>query len=446
MNVQVVVDSAHREDDGLAIVTINFEGESPRRLDLPVRDLVERFGEPLPVPLDLLILAAVCYALDKSVPRSATLDRWTREFDVFMPVSNQSIWTAAREPLERALNFLSGDVWRFTFQSMAGSCFRRPEWRSRSRPNALPRLDTVCLFSGGLDSLIGAIDLLASEQRRTVLLLGHYDMPGPKSQQDRLMPAIRKKYPWRAELHQIRVSQHPTKTAETTLRSRSFVFLAAAMYVASKLGPTVNVVAPENGLIAINVPLTPSRTGSCSTRTMHPYFLARLTEVLQTIGLQNRLETPFAFKTKGECLAECADPHLIEVLAPMSVSCSHAGRRQYWNRHQSTNCGYCVPCIFRRAALHRVGLDVGTAYGIDICTELTLDDQRDSANDLRAIGAFLAKRSSLSDIAAAIRAVATIPDIDRHAETAYRGFEEVRRLLQDKAQSRLRGHLAGIIV
>ena len=74
-----------------------------------------------------------------------------------------------------------------------------------------------------------------------------------------------------------------------------------------------------------------------------------------------------------------------------SVSCSHATRRQNWIRKSASHCGYCIPCIIRRAAIHKAGFDNGQDYGFDICEgELTIEDEK-SADDLRAMIDFINK-------------------------------------------------------
>ena len=61
---------------------------------------------------------------------------------------------------------------------------------------------------------------------------------------------------------------------ETTLRSRSFLFISMAVLVADSISQEMPVFIPENGTISLNFPLTPSRRSSCSTRTTHPHFLS----------------------------------------------------------------------------------------------------------------------------------------------------------------------------
>ena len=72
---------------------------------------------------------------------------------------------------------------------------------------------------------------------------------------------------------------------ENTTRSRSFFFIAAGLARAALLGPEAPLYVPENGVIGINVPVSPSRAGSLSTRTTHPFFMAMLRRLLDSIGI-----------------------------------------------------------------------------------------------------------------------------------------------------------------
>ena len=64
-------------------------------------------------------------------------------------------------------------------------------------------------------------------------------------------------------------------------------------------GPFTHKV-PENGLIAVNVPLDPLRLGALSTRTTHPFYIARWNDALDALGITGRIENPYWDRTKGE--------------------------------------------------------------------------------------------------------------------------------------------------
>lgn len=448
MNIEIGTDPSRRHEDGLAAISVRVPDlKLDYDLDLPFTKLYQRCGVPDAVTLDFLLLASLCYVIDKIVPRKSALDNWTRELEVEFPVSSPEVWQRVVGDLETALCFLTGDEWQMSFRKSDSALFRIPlRWGLQHRRMLVPGTGAVtatCLFSGGLDSLTGAVDLLAGDNQK-IFLVGHYDAPGPASQQESLFAEIRKQYPRRVGLLQARVSHKPDAALELTLRSRSLIFLALGIYAARASGSEVPLYAPENGLIAINIPLTPSRSGSCSTRTMHPFFLEKLESVLRGLGLTNRIINPFVLKTKGECVASCLNQPLLRSLVDISVSCSHGTRKQHWVRKEARNCGYCVPCIIRRAALYETGLDEGRKYGVDICAgELPIDDGGESANDMRAMLDFLCHRKTADEISHEIRAVAPMKNVEVYARMAERGFGEIRTLFHDKAKPSIR-QAAGI--
>jgi hypothetical protein len=56
-----------------------------------------------------------------------------------------------------------------------------------------------------------------------------------------------------------------------------------------------------------------------------------------------------------------------------------------WQGRSGQACGYCYPCLIRRAALHRLGWDNGVDYRLDAPAEPELLRQRVRGGDLRAM-------------------------------------------------------------
>lgn len=133
-------------------------------------------------------------------------------------------------------------------------------------------------------------------------------------------------------------------------RGRSFLFFAAGAFAGSGLGNQFVLYVPENGLIALNVPLDPLRLGSFSTHTTHPFYIARWNELLQLVGINGKIENPYWNKTKGEMVRDCANPNLLASLAPQSLSCASPTKGR-WAGHAAGHCGFCLPCLIRRASL-----------------------------------------------------------------------------------------------
>ena len=61
----------------------------------------------------------------------------------------------------------------------------------------------------------------------------------------------------------------------------------------------------------------PLRLGALSTRTTHPFYMARWNELLAALGISGRIENPYWHKTKGEMVGECANGALLARLRPI---------------------------------------------------------------------------------------------------------------------------------
>jgi hypothetical protein len=335
--------------------------------------LKARGVHPTEIGLDLLVLAAHVHAADTRISRAEqSQDSWTREIRLVVPVSDPNRWNAAAPTVKRTLDFLTGDYWTIGFR-------QRPERFAEiitPRETLLPPgFDTVSLFSGGLDSLIGAIDLL--EAGRIPLLVSHAGEGATSDAQNSLFATLKKHFSATA-FDRLRVWMlFPADlvqgvSSENSTRGRSFLFFALGVFAGTGLETDFVLRVPENGLIALNVPLDPLRLGSNSTRTTHPYYIARWNDLLGHLGISGRIENPYWAKTKGEMALACANPALLKALAPHALSCAHAANARHLGikGRGIEQCGYCLPCLIRRAAL-----DAAWGRGNDT-TPYTLQDLR----------------------------------------------------------------------
>jgi 7-cyano-7-deazaguanine synthase in queuosine biosynthesis len=359
------------------------------------REIVRDLGVPEPLASDFLSIAVAVYASDKVVLRMSQADQWTRSMRLHVPTAETSAWRGVSEALMEALRFLTNDRWDFRFR-------RDGEGPSGENELDLPNGE-VALLSGGLDSLAGAIDLL--EEGRSLVLVGHYDSNLLEPRQRFLFQRMRARYGVERVLYRpfyLRpLTARPTHARplpdarETTTRSRSLLFIAAAGLAASALRLT-RITMPENGFIGLNVPLEVSRLGACSTRTTHPHFLASLEAVLREVGYALEIRNPFALRTKGEVLTDCRNRPLLLELAPQTVSCAHpeVGR---WSGEGYGNCGYCFPCLMRRAALHGLNADDPADYRVS-AGDPAFVHSGSRADHLRALIDSIRRPSSRGDI------------------------------------------------
>ena len=171
------------------------------------------------------------------------------------------------------------------------------------------------------------------------------------------------------------------------MRGRSFLFFALAALAASAVGGDVTIHVPENGLISLNVPLDPLRIGALSTRTTHPYYLARFNDLLVAIGISARLENRYRHQTKGQMVQGCAERDLLAREAKNTMSCSSPNKYRFSrdeNRRKPQHCGHCVPCLIRRASLIRgIGQD-DTPYAVSDLDSRVLDTQKAEGEHIRS--------------------------------------------------------------
>ena len=332
---------------------------------------------PSEIGVDLLVVAAHVHAADTRISRKTeSQDAWTREIRLVVPVSDPARWTASHDILKRALNFFTGDRWEIGFRA-------RPETHGklvspvdhRAMPSSF---DGVSLFSGGLDSLIGAIDSLSAGE--TPLLVSHAGEGLVSKSQERCYDVLKAEFT-KSDFDRLRVWMSFAKgliddvPSEYTTRGRSFLFFSLGIVAGTALPSPFTLKVPENGLIALNVPLDPLRLGALSTRTTHPYYIERWNELLASLGIGGNIVNPYWDRTKGEMARECADTSLLTKIAPVTLSCSSPTKGR-WLKKTQGHCGYCLPCIIRRAAL----IDVDhTVYGIP-------DLKTQSLNTKKAVG------------------------------------------------------------
>ncbi|MNK75567.1 7-cyano-7-deazaguanine synthase [compost metagenome] len=356
----------------------------------PIPSVLSRVTTPLdPTAFDFLSISMAVTAADTFVNREIAADGWVRDIDLKVAVQDPARWQPVIPTLEKALRFLSGDSWRLSV--LSGGV---PPPASRPRVHykiKLEEAEAACLFSGGLDSAIGVLNLL--EQEHKLVLVSHA-YPNDASRQREILRHLPNPIP-RLPLHASPKGDLGTAN-DVQMRTRSFNFLAmgtlGAATIARRTGQRVPLFIPENGLIAMNPPLTSRRIGALSTRTTHPHYLGLMQQVLDGVGIPVFIENPFAFMTKGEMIRDCHQRGLLASFASKTVSCGK------WKRTHE-QCGKCVPCIIRRSSFHAAnvrGLKDGTDY-------------RDPAKDLSKVFDY---DTDLDDLMATMIASRRLPDLD----------------------------------
>ena len=384
------------------------------------------------IAVDLMLVAVHVHAADTRIARaSESQDGWSRELRLIVPVSDPGRWDSSIPIMERMLRFLTGDIWRVGFRA-------RPDGfevlaKPRPKPLIPVNFDGVSLFSGGLDSLIGAIDALKSG--RTPLLVSHAGEGAVSKSQKECFSSLKAAFP-SLKFDRLRIWMAFRKglvdgvSSEDTTRGRSFLFFSLGAAAGIGLGHEFTLTVSENGLIALNVSLDPLRLGALSTRTTHPFYMARWNELLKALDICGSIENPYWDKTKGEMVSACADAAILKGIVDRSLSCSSPTKGR-WDGNPQGHCGYCLPCLIRRASL--LG-DDPTSYGLDDLRKRDLNTTHAEGQQVRSFqlaARRLAKRPELARVLIHKPGPLTdYPDrLDAYADVYRRGLAEVDRLL-----------------
>ncbi|RWX44315.1 hypothetical protein H206_01834 [Candidatus Electrothrix aarhusensis] len=218
---------------------------------------------------DFNTIALAVVAADNSLTRKNSADGWTRQINLTVHVCNPSVWVPVKLELEKTLRFLTGDFWSLTFKEGGVSL---PVHQNRQL-NLLGTSDydedCICLLSGGVDSLAGAIDLVT--EGRSPIFVSQV-VRGDADTQRTYAEKIRSEshhFQWNHNVHL------PNDESEGSTRGRSIIFFAFAALAASAIqfqpGSPANIYVPENGFISLNIPLNSAEWAVSAPRPLIPF-------------------------------------------------------------------------------------------------------------------------------------------------------------------------------
>jgi len=329
-----------------------------------------------PLGADLIELCSYVYVADQTVTRGGVksfdyADRWRRKLHFRVPVRCPDIWNrlAVRDAVRDLLQFLTDDEYEFEFLPADSSTGLERFLLDEVPPEEGAEFEEVVLFSGGLDSLCGAVDEVLAGQRR-VLLFSHRPENRVFARQRNLCNAIRSRLPNpKATPYHFAATVNKGKklNRDFTQRSRSFLFASMAAVVARLFGLR-RIRFYENGVTSLNLPISPQMIGGRTSRTTHPQTLRRFARLFSLLfDTDFAVENPYQWSTKPEILQRLAILRHSDLCAATS-SCVHT-----WTRtEQYPHCGLCSQCVDRRISVLAAGLsesdDPNRRYECDVIT------------------------------------------------------------------------------
>jgi 7-cyano-7-deazaguanine synthase in queuosine biosynthesis len=380
---------------------------------------LRRFSRQLAITLptvavDLLEVASYVYAADQAITRGGKQEfeygsRWCRHFRFEIPVRRPEVWQKddVSTALAETLGFLSDDRYSFAFTKsqqpnpIEGYLFDTLEFDAAG-------IEEVILFSGGLDSLGGAVQEVL-QGRRKVALVSHRPVDKIYARQQRLAAEISARVvePRLRPLHiAVEVNKGKILGRDFMQRSRSFLFAALAAVVAQAFGLR-RVRFYENGVISLNLPISPQVLGGRATRTTHPQVLKGFERFFSRLfDCPFEFENPFLWKTRAQVLTEIRTAGHGDLCA-LTSSCT----RTLASTAMHTHCGRCAQCVDRRLSALAAGLDENQdppeVYASDVLT-----GEREGA-DLTLIERYLGTARRIDEMTSLVQFVAEFAEASR---------------------------------
>jgi 7-cyano-7-deazaguanine synthase in queuosine biosynthesis len=325
-----------------------------QNITLKVDDISKKLVKNIPdLLIDLVEIASYVYSADQATSRGGEVQSgmgsdWRRSFRFVIPVRNPDHWNSGIvvDSLRDTLSFLSDDDYDFEFVGSTTAVPFENYLEFDADKTTSFRASEVVLFSGGLDSLAGAIEEL-SGGAENIALVSHRSSSKIFERQKQLVSEIRRRFPKRVLHVPVLVTrQEQLRIQEHTQRSRSFLYAALACVVA-RLFEITRVRFFENGVVSVNLPIAQQVVGARATRTTHPLALERFREFFSAaVGCSIDLENPFIWQTKADVIRSIVNRGCASLIKH-TISCT----RSYDVTRIHTHCGCCSQCIDRRFAV-----------------------------------------------------------------------------------------------
>ena len=336
--------------------------------------------------LDLLQIAAYVFCADRMAHRgernSLNNDGWARTFEFNIPVYDVEFWNNenTKKALSTALQFMTGDrKYTFIFHSLSvdvvfieNKQFSIFNSEYESIENA--EVTDIMLFSGGLDSLAGAIQHLNDFSERKLCLISHQANNGVIRTQSAIVKHLLERYKNRIRPYNFKCNNRSLTSKEETQRTRMFLFSAIAFALCNCYEKHEFYVY-ENGITSMNLSKQSDVMNARASRTTHPKTLGLLRKFYRLFDESFDIIAPYHNKTKTE-VVEVFNTYDERDIIASSVSCS--ATRNIKNKSSgSTHCGCCSQCIDRRFSIFAAGLEEYDAiysdnYIIDSCNDETI--------------------------------------------------------------------------
>lgn len=214
-----------------------------------------------PRVVDLLEIASYTFCGDRLTSRGTAYqehhDSWTRKLKFMIKVRDVDFWTGPVQGIiSELLSFATGDA-EITYEFQAkNDDMQCSLFDSQGFTFPSDTKTKIALFSGGLDSLAGAVDILENTQDSLCLVSHDSGNTGTHRTQKQLIGALQEKFGENRIAHYpfvCKLKMSANKAVEETQRSRIFLYSSIAFTLATTHQLDYFYIF-ENGVTSLNFP------------------------------------------------------------------------------------------------------------------------------------------------------------------------------------------------
>jgi hypothetical protein len=172
-------------------------------VNIRFQNVTRALHQHLPARLvDFLEIASYVFTADCATERGEqwtdddSKESWGRDFAFVIPVRDPAFWTKPEVTslVQEALSFLSNDKYSFTFVPLTQDRSEQHYFEFAERKTwSFQAPERVVMFSGGLDSLAGAVETANTGDH--VVLVSHRSVSTVSAHQEKLFHAPQKRFP-----------------------------------------------------------------------------------------------------------------------------------------------------------------------------------------------------------------------------------------------------------
>jgi hypothetical protein len=373
--------------EGRRPIVLDSVGRNPN-VKIRFEDVIKTFRRELSGRLvDFLEIASYVFTADCAVKRGEkwtdeeSREPWERDLSFVIAVRDTAFWNAPiiKDAMEQVLGFLSSDKYSFKFVPLETDREGRQPYFDFNDRETWPfhSPERVLMFSGGLDSLAGAVESAANGAK--LVLVSHRSVTTIDTRQKKLFKELHTLFPGQMVRIPVWINKSEVFGREPTQRTRSFLYTVLGTLVAQSV-QAGGVRFYENGIVSVNLPIAEEALRARASRTTHPMALHLMSSLCAAVTDRTFVvDNPFLFKTKTEVVESLATNNAAHLI-PLTCSCSHSMFQTKTQRH----CGGCSQCTDRRFATMAAGLlDEDSAS--DYVSDVFVGPRRDARDKAIAI-------------------------------------------------------------